>query len=155
MSEVAAYGKIKNKYAKGARFEHKVMEDLEALGYSVVRSAGSKGGHKLDLVAFHPDMPMMLIQCKTGGSISKEEWDRVLAVAGWYPGVCVPVLASNGPNGRGVTYLRLEGQRIPYARVQPASTYHPDPDPVALAVPEALADLEADYLDRQSPDYHG
>lgn len=112
-------------YAKGARFEHKVRDHLVELGYSVIRSAGSKGDAKVDLIAFHPSRPMMLIQCKTDGSISKAEWDRLREVAGWYGGLCVPVLASNGPKGRGVTYVRLTGDRVPYARSQPCEPYEP------------------------------
>ncbi len=37
------------RYAKGRRFEYEVIHDLESLGYTVTRSAGSKGDW--DLVA--------------------------------------------------------------------------------------------------------
>lgn len=120
-------------YEKGVRFERKIIEDLAGneekdlpgLGYSVMRSAGSKGSHKLDLVAFHFDLPMMLIQAKEDGKIGKDEWDRVYEVAGWYPASCVPVVAVNGLKGRGVRYYRLDGPRIHYGRVQPFRTYFP------------------------------
>jgi len=71
-------------YARGTRFEHKVRDHLMALGYSVLRAAGSKGDSKVDLVAFHPYRPMLLIQCKIDGKISVAEWNRVREVAGWY-----------------------------------------------------------------------
>lgn len=118
-------GRGPNRYAKGARFEHKVGDDLAARGYTVVRAAGSKGDAKADLIAFHPANPMMLVQCKTNGKISKAEWDRLYEVAGWYRPACVPVVASNGPNGRGVSYTLITGPRVPYARTQPCTPYDP------------------------------
>lgn len=128
-------------YEKGTRFEGKVRDDLEALGYSVIRAAGSKGDSKIDLVAFHPEQPQLLIQCKADGKISKKEWDRVYTVSGWYP-LSVPLLAYNGVNGHGVRYTRIEGLRIPYARLQPCQEYTPCCDELTI-------------LDLQSPDYHG
>ena len=56
------------RYVKGANFERQVKKDLEAVGYFVIRSAGSKG--KIDLVAFKSN-DVRLIQCKTNGVISK------------------------------------------------------------------------------------
>jgi hypothetical protein len=115
-----------NRYAKGARFEHKVMDHLVDLGYSCIRAAGSKGDTKIDIVAFKEGFPIMLIQAKTDGKISKAEWDRVLQVSQWYGhGLCVAVLAANGPKGVGVTYTRILGQRVLYARSQPCEPYLP------------------------------
>lgn len=133
-------------YEKGTRFEYKVRDDLEALGYSVVRAAGSKGDSKIDLIAFHPEHPMLLIQCKADGKISKKEWDRVFTVSGWYAGT-VPLLAYNGVNGHGVRYVCIEGPRVRYARVQPSRAYVP-----CFVEPEVP---EYDFVDLQSPDYHG
>lgn len=127
-----------NRYAKGTRFENKIRDDLGDRGYLVVRAAGSKGRAKIDLVAFRLGMPMMLIQAKTSGTISKHEWDRIFTVAGWYPGMSVAVLASNGPKGRGVTYTRLTGLRTLYARSQPCVDY--DPGPVIPEIREAIKD---------------
>lgn len=39
-----------NCYVKGRRFEHQVKKSYEAKGYTVIRSAGSKG--KIDLIAW-------------------------------------------------------------------------------------------------------
>ena len=58
------------RYVKGANFERQVKKDLEAAGYFVVRSAGSKG--KIDLVAMRTN-DVRLIQCKTNGVISKTD----------------------------------------------------------------------------------
>lgn len=144
-------------YQKGTRFEHKVIshlagnerEGIEGLGYTVVRAAGSKGDSKADLIAFHPTLPILLIQCKIDGKISKAEWDRLYEVASWYPAVCVPVLASNGLKGRGVTWVRLTGERVPYARVQPCEPYAPE-----VGIPGLTSD-DSMIIDLQSPDYHG
>lgn len=114
-------------YEKGTRFESKVRDHLTELGYVVMRAAGSKGHGKIDLVAFHPEAPMMLIQAKSDGKISKAEWDRVYSVAGWYKGAAVPIVAENGVNGHGVIYTLITGERIPYGRTQPAIGYDPDP----------------------------
>jgi hypothetical protein len=111
-------------YAAGTRFEHKVMDDLVSRGWVCLRAAGSKGSTKIDVIAFKPGFPQLMIQCKTSGTISKAEWDRIYEVAGWYgtqyhPRPAIPVLAMNGPNGRGVTYMEITGERIMYARSQP------------------------------------
>lgn len=111
-------------YAKGTRFEHKVIKDLTERGWVTLRAAGSKGAGKIDIVAFREGYPMLLIQAKTSGSISKTEWDRLFEVAGWYglqyhPRPAIPVLAMNGENGHGVTYMEIEGERIMYGRSQP------------------------------------
>lgn len=121
-------GKIKSKYQKGTRFEHKVRDDLESRGYMVVRAAGSKGATKIDLIAFKIGVPMMLIQAKTGtAQITKIEWDMIFSISEWYRGVSVPVVAENGPKGRGVTYSRITGKRVKFARVQPCQPYDPGP----------------------------
>ncbi len=140
-------------YAKGTRFEHKVRDNLESLGYSVIRSAGSKGDSKVDLVAFHPAYPLMLVQCKTDGKISKAEWDRVHEVAGWYEPRAVAVLASNGPKGRGVTFTRIVGKRVPYARSQPCTPYDPAPD--GPTPPPYSFFMPIEMVEHGSPDYHG
>lgn len=107
-------------YARGTRFEHKVRDHLEKNGYEVVRAAGSKGGTKADLLGFKPGQ-LLLVQCKTNGKIPAAEWNRIVEVAGWVDGVAL--LASNGPRGRGVVYMRLLGPKVPYARVQPVEPF--------------------------------
>jgi len=121
----AEVAKIKNHYAKGTRFEHKTRDDLIARGWLVMRAAGSKGNTKIDLLAFRPGWPIMMIQCKTSGGISKVEWDQIFKVAGWYGRAAVPILASNGINGRGVIYQRITGERIRYAQKQPVEPFDP------------------------------
>ena len=50
------------RYAKGARMERAVKHALEARGYAVVRSAGSKSPY--DLIAID-SQDVLLVQCKS------------------------------------------------------------------------------------------
>lgn len=105
-------------YSQGRSFEWKVRADLEANGYEVVRAAGSKGGTKADLLAFKPGQ-LLMVQAKRSGALPAAEWDRLVEVAAWIT-EAVPVLAANGPNGRGVIYTHLLAPKVPRARLQPA-----------------------------------
>ena len=49
-------------YVSGRAFEYRRKEAWEAKGYQVIRSAGSHG--PFDLIAFHWERPVELIQCK-------------------------------------------------------------------------------------------
>lgn len=110
-------------YQVGKRFEDKTRDALRADGYEVTRAAGSKT--KLDLIALKPGQ-LLFVQCKRGGVCSTAEWDRVVELAGWVG--AVPVLAVNGPRGRGVEFWRLTGRhvrRAPMGR-QPAERFLTD-----------------------------
>lgn len=110
----------KNHYATGTRFEHKTRDDLIANGYDVMRAAGSKGSTKVDLIAVKPGQ-LLFIQCKSNGKISPAEWDRVVEVSAWVG--AVPVVAENGPRGRGVVYTRLLGVKRRGCRTQPCEPF--------------------------------
>lgn len=73
------------RYRKGRTFEYDVRDHLEAHGWASTRAAGSKGGMKTDLVAFHPLGVILLVQCKTNGVISEAEWNRLYEVSLWNP----------------------------------------------------------------------
>jgi Holliday junction resolvase len=104
-------------YAKGTRFEHEVMDDLhDNHGFACMRAAGSKGSTKIDVVAFKPGYPLLFIQAKSGPAVSKEEWDRLYEVAGWYPGAAIPVIANKVPGKRKPEYYKIIGPKILYAR---------------------------------------
>lgn len=79
------------KYSQGANFERKVKKELEALGWFVVRSAGSKG--KADLVAFS-GYEYLLIQCKKHGAISKDEKKHLVEIS--EKTNTIPILAREG-----------------------------------------------------------
>jgi Holliday junction resolvase len=108
-------------YAQGTAFERKVIADLAGAGYVTVRAAGSKGGGKVDVIAVHPVGPQLWIQCKRTGAIPPGEWNRLRECAGWAG--AVPILAENGPHGRGVTYWRLVADKIPRSRSYPRELY--------------------------------
>ncbi len=113
----------RNHYATGTRFEHKVRDDLIANGYEVVRAAGSKGSTKIDLLAVKPGQALF-IQCKSSGALPPAEWDRLVEVAAWVG--AVPLLAANGPRGRGVVYTRLLAPKQRGKRTQPCEPWLPD-----------------------------
>ncbi len=77
-----------NRSSKGRRYEYKTRDILEEQGYTVTRSAASKG--VADLVAFSK-REFKLVQVKSGKSIfSKEEEERFLKVE--VPDNCVKEL---------------------------------------------------------------
>lgn len=84
-----------NQYARGARVENIIADELRERGYDIIRSAGSKGG--ADLVALH-DLEIALIQVKVGASALPKpaERERLLRMARRVPGT-VPVVAYRTP----------------------------------------------------------
>jgi|SRR5688500_8737556 len=102
-----------NHYVNGSAFERKVMDDLSRSGWESVRAAGSKGGTKADIIAFHPKGLIMLIQCKTNGIISAEEWNRIFEVASWAYPMTLAVIADRPARGK-IGYHLITGERIPY-----------------------------------------
>lgn len=110
-------------YAAGTRFEHKVRDHLIANGYEIMRAAGSKGSTKIDLIAIKPG-ELLLIQCKRTGLIGPAEWNRVFEVAGWVG--AVPLVAANGPRGRGVVFERLLAPKVLRSRVRPSQLWVAD-----------------------------
>ncbi|MEM1546471.1 MAG: restriction endonuclease [Candidatus Methanomethylicia archaeon] len=74
-------------YVKGRRFEHYIKDKLEAKGWIVTRSAGSKG--PFDLLAVK-NGKILLIQCKwRRNTIAKNLIDVALKAGG------LPVLATH------------------------------------------------------------
>lgn len=102
-------------YHTGRRFEWACRDDLAENGYVVMRMAGSKGDAKVDLVAVKPGQ-QLYIQCKTSARLDPDEWDRLVEVAGWVG--AIPLVASKGGRGQGITYTRLKGPKRRGARNQ-------------------------------------
>lgn len=109
--------------AAGIRFERKVGTALRDDGYRTNRGAGSKGF--ADFVAVKPGQ-QLFVACKLSGICSATEWDDLFEVASWVG--AVPVLAVNGPRGRGVDYWRLTGRKVARAPMgrQPAERFLTD-----------------------------
>lgn len=108
-------------YDRGRRFEWRIRDDLRKNGYTVLRTAGSKGDSKIDLLAFKPGQALF-VQAKSGAApLPLAEWDRLVEVAGWVG--AIPLLATSGPNGRGIEYVRLLGRKVPRSRTQPVEPF--------------------------------
>lgn len=84
-------------YAHGATFERMVRHSLEEDGYSVIRSAGSKGDSKIDLVAFKPGQ-ILMIQAKLNGLCPPAERARLREVSRWVG--ALPIVAYRVKEGR-------------------------------------------------------
>lgn len=82
-------------YARGTAFERQVRHALEADGYDVIRSAGSKG--KIDLVAIKRGQ-ILFVQCKLNGLCGPAERSELLRVA--YLVDALPLVAYKGTEGR-------------------------------------------------------
>lgn len=91
-------GEARGKYRKGTAFERKIRDSLHSAGYAVARGAGSKGTSKADLVAFGPHGQILIIQAKTDGRISADEWNRLYDVA-LYSARVIPVAYRIGAEG--------------------------------------------------------
>jgi Holliday junction resolvase len=109
--------------AGGIRFEYKTIGELVKDGYVTMRAAGSKGA--IDIIAMKPGQHLF-VSVKRGGRISAAEWDRLVELASWNG--AIPVLAVNGPKGRGIVLWRLLGpkrRRLDWAH-QPVTRFHTD-----------------------------
>lgn len=101
-SELIASRKPKSSsYALGRSFEYSVRNLLRKHGYFVVRSAQSKG--EADLVALALGSTL-LVQCKRGGSISKEERTTLYRLA---QRLGAEAIIADRRTGRGVNLERL------------------------------------------------
>lgn len=97
-------------YANGRAFEYRVMELLRDAGYTVVRSAGSKGA--ADLVAIKPGQ-VLFVQCKTSGQIGPSEWYL------FYKSACeagAVAVVAHRPKRGAVSLMRVLGFKKPRER---------------------------------------
>ncbi|MGW4121041.1 restriction endonuclease [Nocardia sp. NPDC004711] len=90
-------------YRQGRGLEYEVRDHLQAQGYDVLRSAGSKGA--ADLVGFKVG-EIVFVQCKRSGTCPPAERVALLRLAGLVAGV--PLIASRPPRQR-IHYRRLTG----------------------------------------------
>ena len=84
-----------SRYESGRRFEYAVKKDLEERGYFCTRSSGSHGA--VDIVAIG-EYNILLIQCKTGGVMTKKDKDGLLSAA--KHDCTIPIVAEKGTAGR-------------------------------------------------------
>lgn len=102
-------------YQDGTRLELRVQHMLEADGWTVTRSAGSKGA--ADLLAGR-DGRMLAVQVKrTAGSLGTGEWNRLIDTACAYG--ATPVLVERTAPGRSLAWWHLTGMRTHGSRAMP------------------------------------
>lgn len=92
-------------YRDGRRDEYKARDDLIANGYSLIRSAGSKGA--VDLIAVKPG-EVLFVQVKRTTAPGPAAWNKLwdlAAMAG-----AVPILATT-PLRRPIAYQRLTARK--------------------------------------------
>lgn len=94
-----------NTAQQGRRIEHLVRHNMEAEGYIVMRSAGSKGA--VDLFAIKPGQALF-VQVKRSGTLPPAQWNRLYDLAQMID--AIPVLAEKLP-GRPIRYYRLIGRK--------------------------------------------
>lgn len=92
-------------YAKGIRVERAVVNELKGDGYAVSRAASSKGGLG-DVIAVKEGQ-VLFVNVKYDEPPGPDERARLIRVAGYLPGVGVPLVAL-GPASR-ITYRLLTG----------------------------------------------
>jgi Holliday junction resolvase len=87
--------------SSGRAREHKVRHDLERHGFTVIRSAGSKGA--ADLVAAHPDSGVILVQVGAASkALGPDDRERL---CDWADVFCaLPILARVVPR-QGIEYM--------------------------------------------------
>ena len=112
---------ISTKYRLGRRVEYWFRDKLQADGYFVMRSPGSKS--PVDLVAIKPGQ-VLFVQCKRGGSLPPKEWNAIYDLA--VSSGAVPVMAEN-PFPREHRMWRLTGRKDGSKRRQPMERFFTDP----------------------------
>lgn len=81
-----------NTAQQGRRLEHEVRHDLESLGFTVLRMAGSKGA--CDLIAIRP-RSWLFVQVKRSGVLGPVGWNALYDLA--QMAGAIPVLAERLP----------------------------------------------------------
>ncbi len=95
-------------YANGRTFEYATRDRLAADGYDVLRSAGSKGAHKIDICAVKTGQ-ILFVQCKRSGQLPPAERVALLRMASLLPGIALPLLAYKPSARGGVAFAVLTG----------------------------------------------
>ncbi len=95
-------------YANGRAFEYATRDRLAGDGYDVLRSAGSKGAHKVDVLAVKPGQ-VLFVQCKRSGKLPPAERVALLRLASHLPGIGLPLLAYKPSARGGVAFAVLTG----------------------------------------------
>lgn len=104
-------------YSDGRRDEYKARDDLQANGYSVIRSAGSKGA--VDLIAVKPG-EVLFVQVKRTTAPGPSAWNALWELASWAG--AIPVLATT-PLRKPVGYQRLTAPKVKRGAAAPLAPF--------------------------------
>lgn len=97
-----------SEYEKGRRAEYEVRDHLQAHGYAVIRSAGSKG--IADLVAFRRGFVLFVQVKRVDEPLTPAERAALLGLADHLGShIAVPLLALRLPRQRNIFYRVLTG----------------------------------------------
>lgn len=108
-------------YRAGRDLEHEVRHQLEGDGYSVIRSAGSKGA--VDLIAIKVGQ-VLFVQVKRTTAPGPAAWNLLFDLAEMAS--AIPVLATARP--KPITYARITARKTAVQRPASALTvpFHTD-----------------------------
>ena len=107
-------------YQRGADFERRVKKDMEAHGYLALRTPGSKS--PTDVHCFTRAHDAVFIQCKTGGSLGPDEWNKFVDYCEEWD--ATPVMAEKAT--RGIKYHRITGRKDGSKKRQPMVDWEPE-----------------------------
>lgn len=108
-----------SQYKRARGFEYRVRDDMARHGFVTVRSPASKTPVDVYCIGMGKSV---FVQCKTNGYVGPEEWNRFLAYSRSVG--AVPVVASMGPNNRGIRYMLVKDWKVPRRR-QPWEPWEP------------------------------
>lgn len=94
-----------SKYAAGRRLEYEVQDVLAPNGYQHMRAAGSKGPHKIDVIAWKRG-ERIVIQCKKDGDVRLAE--RVTFLQSAYDLQATPLVAYWHKDGNAARVVRFD-----------------------------------------------
>jgi len=106
-------------YQRGAAFERRVQKDMHDHGYLALRTPGSKS--PTDIHCFKHGDEWVFVQCKTGGSLGPDEWNRFMDYCEEHG--ATPIMAEKAT--RGIKYHLLTGRKDGSRKRQPMADWEP------------------------------
>lgn len=104
-------------YQRGADFERRVQKDMASKGYLALRTPGSKT--PCDVHCFSKGRDFVFIQCKTGGALGPDEWNKFMDYCEEWG--ATPIMAEKAK--RGINYHLLTGRKDGTRKPQPMTDW--------------------------------
>lgn len=109
-------------YSRGRYLEYKARDRLTSVGYTVCRSAGSKG---VDLIAMRPDGDL-LVSCRKEFQLDPADWNTLYDLAITLGKTPILAVASAARSAGGVIFYRLTARKTGRRGVRsPCEPYTP------------------------------